>query len=111
MLSTKAQTKPECLADVQRSLRPQTQPGACRPRALSELSPWSLHRSQLPCLSYRGETLRSVFYVREKGRRFSAYVPEELVPQVQRWLDQLLSGRANERVVSALGRRVVRSHF
>ena len=53
----------------------------------------------------------SVLYGREKGRRFSAYVPEELVPQVQRWLDQLLSGRANERVVSALGRRVVRSHF
>ena len=33
----------------------------------------------------------SSIYGREKGRRFSLYVPEELVPQVQRWLD---NGRA-----------------
>jgi hypothetical protein len=33
----------------------------------------------------------SSIYGREKGRRFSRYVPEELVPHVQRWLD---NGRA-----------------
>jgi hypothetical protein len=32
-----------------------------------------------------------ILYGRQQGRRFSLYVPEELVPQVQRWLD---NGRA-----------------
>src|SRR2546430_9957775 len=34
-----------------------------------------------------------VLYCRQQGRRFSLYVPEELVPQVQRWLD---NGRSEE---------------
>jgi len=111
MLSTKAQTKPECLADVQRSLRPQTEPGACRPRLYPSFRRGPRIGPNCPACLTGVKHPGSVLYGREKGRRFSAYVPEELVPQVQRWLDQLLSGRANERVVSALGGRVVRSHF
>ncbi len=34
---------------------------------------------------------KHVLYGRHQGQRFSLYVPEELVPQVQRWLD---NGRA-----------------
>jgi hypothetical protein len=49
------------------------------------------HRAmEIACLS--GEKHPGcVLYGRQQGRRFSLYVPEELVPQVQRWLD---NGRA-----------------
>ncbi len=87
------------------------QPVACRPRLYPSLRRGPCIGPNCPACLTGVKHPGSVLYGREKGRRFSAYVPEELVPQVQRWLDQLLSGRANERVVSALGRRVARSHF
>jgi len=76
-----------------------------------ELSRWSLHRRNCPACLTGEKHPGYVLYGREQGRRFSVYVPEELVPQVQVWPDQLLSERANKRDVSALRRRVVRSHL
>ena len=54
---------------------------------LFELSPQSCVRENCPaCMS--GEQHRSyVLYGRQKGRRVAVYVPEELVPEVQRGLD------------------------
>ena len=48
-------------------------------------------RIALPVFPGRNIPVMSSIYGREKGRRFSRYVPEELVPHVQRWLD---NGRA-----------------
>jgi hypothetical protein len=66
------------------------------PSALS-LSPQSLHSPELPGLSFR-EKHPAILYGRQQGRRFSLYVPEELVPQVQRWLD---NGRALQELYQA----------
>ena len=56
----------------------------------------SLRRS--PCIRENCQACRSgeqhpsyVLYSRRKGRRFSVYIPEELVPEVRRCLD---NGRA-----------------
>ncbi len=88
---TKSNPKSEPLADVQRWL--QQQSANLWPAALGSLS---FRRS--PCIRpncpacLSGEKHPSyVLYGRQQGRRFSLYVPEELVPQVQRWLD---NGRA-----------------
>jgi hypothetical protein len=90
-MPTKPQPKSESLADVQRWLQQQT--ADLWPAALGSLSfrrSPCIRRNCPACLS--GEKHPSyVLYGREKGRRFSLYVPEELVPQVQRWLD---NGRA-----------------
>src|ERR1700686_3412869 len=65
------------------------------------------------CLS--GEQLQSyVLYGRAKGRRVAVYVPEELVPEVQRSLDngralQDLLQQAAPRYIKALKRERVRS--
>ena len=65
------------------------------------------------CLS--GEQHRSyVLYGRLKGRRFSIYVPEELVPEVRRCLDnghalQELLHEAAARYVKALKRERVKA--
>ncbi len=90
-MPTKSPPKPESLADVQRWLQQQT--ANLWPAALGSLS---FRRS--PCIRpncpacLSGEKHPSyVLYGRQQGRRFSLYVPEELVPQVQRWLD---NGRA-----------------
>ncbi len=90
-MSTKSKLKSESLADVQRWL--QQQSANLWPAALGSLS---FRRS--PCIRpncpacLSGEKYPSyVLYGRQQGRRFSLYVPEELVPQVQRWLD---NGRA-----------------
>jgi hypothetical protein len=90
-MPSKPQPKSESLADVQRWLQQQTD--HLWPAALGSLS---FRRS--PCIRpncpacLSGEKHPShVLYGRKQGRRFSLYVPEELVPQVQRWLD---NGRA-----------------
>ena len=90
-MATKSKPKSESLADVQSWL--QQQSANLWPAALGSLS---FRRS--PCIRPRcpaclsGEKHPSyVLYGRQQGRRFSLYVPEELVPQVQRWLD---NGRA-----------------
>ena len=90
-MATKPPPKSESLVDVQRWLQQQT--ANLWPAALGSLS---LRRS--PCIRpncpacHSGEKHPSyVLYGRQQGRRFSLYVPEELVPQVQRWLD---NGRA-----------------
>jgi hypothetical protein len=86
-MPTKSKPKSESLADVQRWL--QQQSANLWPAALGSLS---FRRS--PCIRpncpacLSGEKHPSyVLYGRQQGRRFSLYVPEELVPQVQRWLD------------------------
>jgi hypothetical protein len=91
IMSTKSKPKSESLADVQRWW--QERSAKLWPAALGSLS---FRRS--PCIRpncpacLSGEKHPSyVLYGRQQGRRFSLYVPEELVPQVQRWLD---NGRA-----------------
>ncbi len=91
IMSSKPQPRSESVADVQRWLQQQT--ANLWPAALGSLS---FRRS--PCIRphcpacLSGEKHPSyVLYGRQQGRRFSLYVPEELVPQVQRWLD---NGRA-----------------
>ena len=84
-------SKSESPSDVERWLRSQTA-GV----GLAILGSLSLRRS--PCIRENcqaclsGEQHRSyVLYGRVKGRRISVYVPEELVPDVRRCLD---NGRA-----------------
>jgi hypothetical protein len=90
-MTTKSKPKSESLANVQRWW--QQQSANLWPAALGSLSfrRNPCIRPNCPaCLS--GEKHPSyVLYGRRQGRRFSLYVPEELVPQVQRWLD---NGRA-----------------
>ena len=90
-MATKSKAKSESLADVQRWFEQQS--ANLWPAVLGSLS---FRRS--PCIRpncpacLSGEKHPSyVLYGRQQGRRFSLYVPEELVPQVQRWLD---NGRA-----------------
>ncbi len=109
-MPTKSRPKHESLADVQRWLQQQT--ANLWPAALGSLS---FRRS--PCIRpncpacLSGEKHPShVLYCRQQGRRLSLYVPEELVPQVQRWLDngralQELLYQAAPRYVQALKRQ------
>jgi hypothetical protein len=90
-MATKSKPKSESLVDVQRWW--QQQSANLWPAALGSLSfrrSLCIRPNCPACLS--GEKHPSyVLYGRQQGRRFSLYVPEELVPQVQRWLD---NGRA-----------------
>jgi hypothetical protein len=86
-MATQSQPKSESFTDVQRWW--QQQSANLWPTVLGSLS---FRRS--PCIRpnctarLSGEKHPSyVLYGRQQGRRFSLYVPEELVPQVQRWLD------------------------
>ena len=101
-ISTRTKPKSESLADVQRWL--QKQSANLWPAALGSLS---FRRS--PCIRpncpacLSGEKHPSyVLYGRQQGRRFSLYVPEELVPQVQRWLD---NGRALQELLYQVASR------
>jgi len=99
----------ETPSDVERWLSGRT--ATAGPALLGSLS---LRRS--PCIRENcpacrsGEQHRSwVLYGRLKGRRFSIYVPEDLVPQVQRCLDngrtvQELLYEAAPRYIKALKR-------
>ena len=90
-MPTQSRPNPESLADVQRWFQQQT--ANLWPAALGSLS---FRRS--PCIRPNCRACLSgkqhpshVLYGRQQGRRFSLYVPQELVPQVQRCLDH---GRA-----------------
>jgi hypothetical protein len=73
---------------------------------LFELSPQSCVRENCPaCMS--GEQHRSyVLYGRQKGRRVAVYVPEELVPEVQRGLD---NGRALQKLLQQAAPRYLKA--
>ena len=80
----------------------------CWPAMLGSLS---LRRS--PCIRDNCAACRSgeqhpsyVLYGRLKGRRFSLYVPEELVPEVRRCLD---NGRAVQELLHEAALRYVKA--
>ena len=105
-MTTKSKSKSESLADVQRWW--QQQSANLRPAALGSLS---FRRS--PCIRpncpacLSGEKHPSyVLYGRQQRRRFSLYVPEELVPQVQRCLD---NGRALQDLLYQAAPRYVKA--
>jgi hypothetical protein len=71
----------------------------------------SLRRS--PCIRENCQACRSgeqhlsyVLYGRRKGRRFSVYIPEELVPEVRRCLD---NGRALQELLYEAAARYVKA--
>ena len=71
----------------------------------------SLRRS--PCIRENCPACRSgeqhpsyVLYGRRKGRRFSVYIPEELVPEVRRCLD---NGRALQELLYEAAARYVKA--
>ena len=73
---------------------------------LLELSPQSLRARELSGL-YVGEQHPSyVLYGRQKGRRVAVYVPEKLVPEVQRGLD---NGRALQELLQQAAPRYVKA--
>ena len=94
--------KHESPADVERWFR--TEAGALWPAALGSLS---LRKS--PCIRdqceacARGDQHAShVLYLRVKGRRIGVYVPEDLVPQIER---SLANGRALQERLYEAGQR------
>ena len=99
-------SKSESPSDVERWLRSQTA-GV----GLAILGSLSLRRS--PCIRENcqaclsGEQHRSyVLYGRVKGRRISVYVPEELVPDVGRCLD---NGRALQELLHEAAPRYIKA--
>jgi len=99
-------SKTESPSDVERWLSNQT--ASVGPAILGSLS---LRRS--PCIRENcqaclsGEQHQSyVLYGRVKGRRFSVYVPEELVPDVRRWLD---NGRALQELLYEAAPRYIKA--
>jgi hypothetical protein len=105
-MTTKSQAKSESLTDVQRWWQQQT--ANLWPAALGSLS---FRRS--PCIRPNCPACRSgekhpsyVLYGRQPGRRFSLYVPLELVPQVQRWLE---NGRAWQELLQQAAPRLLQA--
>jgi hypothetical protein len=99
-------SKSESPADVRRWLESQT--ADAFPAILGSLS---LRRA--PCIRANCQACQSgeqhaswVLYGRAKGRRFSIYVPEDLVPEVQRCLDK---GRALQELLFEAGPRYVKA--
>jgi len=73
----------------------------------------SLSLRRAPCVRENCSACRSgeqhssyVLYGRLKGRRFSVYIPEELVPEVQRCLD---NGRALQEVLYEAAPRYIKA--
>ena len=98
--------KTESPTDVRRWLESQT--AETFPAMLGSLS---LRRA--PCIHSNCRACQSgeqhtswVLYGRAKGRRFSVYVPEDLVPEVQRCLDR---GRALQELLFEAGPRYVKA--
>lgn len=94
--------KAESPADVEAWLRRQS--ATLWPAALGSLS---LRRS--PCVRENCPACRSgrqhlshILYVRIKGRRSGIYIPDELVPQIRRCLD---NGRALQELLYEAARR------
>jgi hypothetical protein len=103
---TYSMNKNESPSDVERWLADQT--ASAWPALLGSLS---LRRS--PCIRENCPACRSgeqhpsyVLYGRLKGRRISVYVPEELVPQVQRCLDK---GRALQELLYEAAPRYIKA--
>jgi hypothetical protein len=99
-------SKTESPADVRRWLESQT--ADAFPAILGSLS---LRRA--PCIRPNCQACQSgeqhaswVLYGRAKGRRFSVYVPEDLMPKVQRCLDK---GRALQELLFETGPRYVKA--
>jgi hypothetical protein len=99
-------SKTESPSDVIRWLESQT--AGIFPAILGSLS---LRRA--PCIRANCQACRSgeqhqswVLYGRGKGRRFSIYVPEDLVPEVQRSLDK---GRALQELLFEAAPRYVKA--
>ena len=99
-------SKNESPADVRRWLENQT--AGAFPAILGSLS---LRRA--PCIRPNCQACRSgeqhpswVLYGRAKGRRFSIYIPEDLVPEVQRCLDK---GRALQELLFEAAPRYVQA--
>jgi hypothetical protein len=98
--------KSESAADVEQWFREQT--ANLWPAALGSLG---FRRS--PCIRehceacLKGEKHPSyVLYVRTKGRRFTIYIPDELVPDVQRSLD---NGRELQELLSQTAMRYAKA--
>jgi hypothetical protein len=96
--------KTESPADVRRWF--ESQAADAFPAILGSLS---LRRA--PCIRANCQACQSgeqhtswVLYGRARGRRFSIYVPEDLVPEVQRCLEK---GRALQELMFEAGRRYV----
>jgi len=94
--------KTESPIDVERWLREQS--AALWPAALGSLS---LRRS--PCVRPNCPACRSgeghpshILYCRSQGRRLGIYIPQELVPQISRCLD---NGRALQELLHEAARR------
>ena len=101
-----ARRKRESSLDVERWLR--SAAAQLQPAALGSLS---LRRS--PCIREHCAACESgeqhpsyVLYGKSRGRRFSVYVPEELVPQVRRLLE---NGRALQELLQQAGPRYVKA--
>jgi hypothetical protein len=99
-------SKDESSSDVARWLAGRT--AGAWPAILGSLS---LRRS--PCIRENCPACRSgeqhpsyVLYGRLKGRRFSMYVPEELVPEVRRCLD---NGRAVQELLHEAAPRYIKA--
>jgi hypothetical protein len=99
-------TKSESPADVRRWLESQT--ADAFPAILGSLS---LRRA--PCIRPTCQACQSgeqhaswVLYGRAKGQRFSVYVPEELVPELQHCLER---GRALQELLFEAGPRYVKA--
>ncbi len=99
-------SKTESSSDVERWLASQT--SGVGPAILGSLS---LRRS--PCIRENCQACLSgeqhpsyVLYGRLKGRRFSVYVPEELVPDVRRCLD---NGRALQELLYEAAPRYIKA--
>ena len=103
---TRKGVKNETPSDVERWLADRT--ASAWPALLGSLS---LRRS--PCIRENCPACRSgeqhpshVLYGRLKGRRFSVYVPEDLVPQVRRCLD---NGRAVQELLHEAAPRYIKA--
>ena len=95
-------SKTESLADVRRWF--ESQAVEAFPAILGSLS---LRRA--PCIRANCQACQSqhtswVLYGRARGRRFSIYVPEDLMPEIQRCLEK---GRALQELMFEAGRRYV----
>jgi hypothetical protein len=97
-------SRSESLADVRRWLQKQT--AGASPAILGSLS-----RRRAPCIRPNCQACKSgeqhkswVLYGHAKGRRFSVYVPEDLVAEVERCLDK---GRALQELLFEAAQRYV----
>ena len=92
----------ESPADVEHWFR--TQAVELWPAALGSLSfrKSPCIREHCPACARGDQHASHVLYVRVKGRRIGLYIPEDLVPQIERALE---NGRALQALLSEAGRR------